>query len=182
MGRSKRPDLPLCGRRAVRTADAARTRSMRSAGLRRSDHCHGCGPHPFPAPDLACRPALDVDERRNPEGAVGNGRGDEQSAGSLAEIASPSSGGPDILILAELGELRGYLQFGLFVLAARLCKQIVPVSRLGVRAELGELRGYLQLGLFVLPAHPCGQIILVSHGMSPLSPAVPLVVLTRQTQ
>lgn len=32
---------------------------------------------------------LDVDERHNPERGVRNGRGDEQSAGALTEIARP---------------------------------------------------------------------------------------------
>jgi hypothetical protein len=33
------------------------------------------------------RPALDLEERRNLEDLFGNGCGDEQSAGALAEIA-----------------------------------------------------------------------------------------------
>jgi hypothetical protein len=44
------------------------------------------GPHPFPASDLACRSAPEDNERRNPEGAVGNGSGDEPPADPLAEI------------------------------------------------------------------------------------------------
>ena len=43
---------------------------------------------------LTGRSALDVPERRDPQSGVGNGRGNEQPAGPLAEIAPPSSGGP----------------------------------------------------------------------------------------
>jgi hypothetical protein len=53
------------------------------------DHCHCCGPHRFPASDLACRAPLDVDECRHPEGAVNNCRSDQQPAGAFAEIAPP---------------------------------------------------------------------------------------------
>ena len=51
--------------------------------------------------------ALDVDERRNPESTVGNRRSDQQHASAVAEIAPPSSGGRDMLFLAQLGEPRG---------------------------------------------------------------------------
>jgi hypothetical protein len=46
----------------------------------------------FPAPDLARRSAPNIHECRNPGRVVGNGSGDEQPAGLLAEIAPPSSG------------------------------------------------------------------------------------------
>ena len=59
--------------------------------------------------DLAYRLPLDVDERRNPEGAVGNCHSHKQYAGALAKIAPPSSGGHGIIIRAEPGYLRGYL-------------------------------------------------------------------------
>jgi len=47
--------------------------------------------------DSTCWPTFDVDERRNLEDAVGNCRGDEQSAVSLAELAPLFPSGHDIL-------------------------------------------------------------------------------------
>ena len=66
----------------------------------------------------ACRPTLDVDERRNPQSAVGNGGDDEQSAGPLAEIA-PLSSGHDILRIDDTGSRSRFVPYicrgGLFV-------------------------------------------------------------------
>src|SRR6516165_2414001 len=48
---------------AVSTEDEVRDRQ----GSSRADECDGRGPHSSPVPDLACRPALDADERRTTE-------------------------------------------------------------------------------------------------------------------
>ena len=85
-----------------------------------------------------------------------------------------------MLILAQLGQLRSYLQFSFLVLPSHVRGQIFLASRSGVRAQLGQLRSYLQFGFLVLPSHFRGQIFLGSHGMSPFSPGPPmLMVLTR---
>jgi len=62
-----------------------------------ADDGHDRGPEPLWPSDLACRPALDVDQGGNLQDAFGNCRGDEQSAGALAEIAPLSSGSHGIL-------------------------------------------------------------------------------------
>jgi hypothetical protein len=55
------------------------------------------GPQPLGAPDLVRRPALDVDESRPLEDAVGHRRDDDQLAGTLAEVAPLALGCHDIL-------------------------------------------------------------------------------------
>jgi len=84
--------------------------------------------------------------------------------------------------LRSLGELRGYLQFGFFVLPSHFREQIVPVRRARFLAELGELRGYLQFGFFVLLSHFRGQMSPVRRAASwrsSASCAVPAVRLLR---
>ena len=76
----------------------------------------------------ACRPALAVDERRNPQDAVGNGSDDEQSAGPLAEIA-PLSSGHDILCIDDTGS-RSRLCL-IFATAASSSRSHVPVETCG---------------------------------------------------
>lgn len=82
---------PLSGA-SIRTVDATQDEVRDRRDSSAADECDGCGSHPFPAPDLASRSAHDFVKRRNTEGAVGNGGGDEQCAGVLAEIAPSSSG------------------------------------------------------------------------------------------
>jgi hypothetical protein len=85
-------------------------------------------PTPVSGPHLACRSALDVDERRNPQGVIGNGSGDEHSARLLAEIASPSSG-HDICIRTRLKVAR----LGMIILACvfvRLQAGALPLAGL----------------------------------------------------
>lgn len=77
--------------------------------------------------DLACPSALDVGERRNPEGTVGNGRGDEQPAGSLVEIAPPSCG-HDMLRVHDTGS-RGCLHLTLLLGACDRPWQTTSTSR-----------------------------------------------------
>ena len=81
----------------------------------------------------ACRPTLDVDERRNPQSAVGNGSDDEQSAGPLAEIA-PLSSGHDILRIDDTGSRsRLYLTFAA---AASSSRSQLPVETADAMARL----------------------------------------------
>src|SRR6516165_1504280 len=63
----------------------------------RIDDRHRRRPGPLPAPDLAGWPALDVDERGDPEGDVGSRHGDEQPAVALAQIAPLFAGRHGIL-------------------------------------------------------------------------------------
>ena len=47
---------------------------------------------------------LSIDERRDPEGAVGHCRSYEQPAGALIEIAPPSPCGHDVLRIHDSGQ------------------------------------------------------------------------------
>jgi hypothetical protein len=66
-----------------------------------ADNRHHRGPQPLRASNLACWPTPEVDKRRNLEDPFGNGHGDEQSAGALAEIAPLFPGGHDILRIRQ---------------------------------------------------------------------------------
>src|SRR5690242_13846056 len=61
------------------------------------DHRYHWSPQPLRAPDLVRGPALEVDESRPLEKALGNGHHDDQLAGAVAEIAPPSLRCHDIL-------------------------------------------------------------------------------------